>query len=416
MNFIQKSPIWILLFYQLIGFFTIRLIEEPPFYFLFVFTLMAFMSSMGNKKLRGLPGYLTYLMLCSVFVLFSVFVYNGMPFGANKYLTVSLTYVASFLLMYLVASYEYNDKFIHQLIKLMRYTVFLAAAVSIIQYFIPDFLVNTGKYVGLDAQTEGYERRITSFFTWGDGIFSQYLGIGLPAMYAILLFEKESRKRYIPYVAAAVGITIFLSQARFAMVNYLIVTLFWFVTALPSKNRRNAILMAVIMIIAFNVVIEVLDFDFDYFVTNRVESETYMTRIEAFYAAADQIPQNLYFGTGGILTEGLYRFYGRLTRIHNGYLGLWYFYGLFAAITYYLFVFLLTKLLFQGARKTQYWGSVVAMVCFLFSNFTTDKTNFIEPGLILMMVFHYYYMQKYYASQRASIQKPEVVNEALLAT
>lgn len=415
MNQIQKSPIWILLFYQLVGYFTITFIGEPPFYLLLVFTTMAFLSSIGNKRLRGMPGYITYLMLCSVFVFFSVFIYNGLPFGANKFLTVTLTYVVSFLLLYLVASYQYDDKFIGQMIRMMRYTVYLAAVVSIIQYFIPDFLVNTGKYVGLDAQTEGYERRITSFFTWGDGIFSQYLGIGLPAMYAILLFEKESRRKYTPYVAAAVGITIFLSQARFAMVNFLIVTLLWFVTALPSKNRKNAIIMVVLMILAFNVVIEVLDFDFDYFVTNRVESETYMTRIEAFYAAADQIPQNLYFGTGGVLTEGLYRFYGRLTRIHNGYLSLWYFYGLFAAITYYMFVFLLIRQLVKGARLTGYWGSVVAMVCFVFSNFTTDKTNFIEPGLILMMVFHYYYIQKYYLKQKASYQKPEVVNEALPA-
>lgn len=407
MNTLQKLPIWILIFYQLVGYFTITLIEEPPFYLMLLVTVFSFILTMSSRRITKLPGYLVFLFLSSFFVFFSVFIYNKIPFAANKYLTVTLTYVASLLLLFLVSALEYDQKFIHRMIVAMRYTIYLAAIVSVIQYFVPDFLVNTGKYVGLDVQTEGYERRITSMFTWGDGIFSQYLGIGIPAMYAILLFEKDSKKKYVLYIALATGITIFLSQARFAMVNYIMVTLFWIVATLPSKNRLSAIVMIFVMVIAFNVVINALNFDFEYFVTNRVESETYMTRIEAFYAAADQIPQHLYFGTGGIITEGLYRFYGRLTRIHNGFLGLWYFYGMFAALAYYCFIILMTRQLLIGARKTQYWGSVVAMACFVFSNFTTDKTNFVEPGLILMMVFHYYYMQKYHAQQRRLYQYRE---------
>lgn len=411
MNTLQRIPIWILIFYQLVGYLSITLIEEPPFYFLLLVTVFTFIVTLSSRKLTKLPAYLVFLFLSSCFVFFSVYVYNKTPFAANKYLTVTLTYVASFLLLFLISSYDFDQKFIRRMIIAMRYTIFLAAIVSIIQYFVPDFMVNTGKYVGIDLQTEGYERRITSMFTWGDGIFSQYLGIGLPAMYAILLFEKDSKRKYTLYIALATGVTIFLSQARFAMVNYIMVTLFWIVTTLPSKNRLSAVVMIFVMIIAFNVVIDALDFDFEYFVTNRVESETYMTRIDAFYAAADQIPQNLYFGTGGIITEGLYRFYGRLTRIHNGFLGIWYFYGMFAALTYYFFIILMTRQLLIGARKTHYWGSVVAMSCFIFSNFTTDKTNFIEPGLILMMVFHYYYMKKHHAEPRFLYQFSEVENE-----
>ena len=393
MNVLQKIPVWMLLLYQLLGYVTITYFEQPPFYFLLLFIVLATVSTLASGKGTALSRYLWFLLLCFFLIMFSVFIYHQTPLGANKNLTVPLTYFASFLLLYLAGSYKYDNRLMLRLILVMRMTIYLAAIVSIVQYFYPSFLVNTVKYTGIDIEAVGYERRIVSIFTWGDGLFSQYLGIGIPIMYAILLFENLSKKKHPLILAAATGIVIFLSQARFAMVNYLLVTLAWFISLLPTRNRKQALLIASMLFIVFNVSIDMLKFDYNYFLNERIQSETYMTRIEAFYAAADQIPQNMLFGTGGVITEGLYRFYGRLTRIHNGFLGLWYFYGVFAAFAYYIFIFFLMRELVRGARKTHYWGSVVGMICFLFSNFTLDKTNFIEPGLMMMMIFHHYYLQ-----------------------
>lgn len=399
MDLIQKAPIWLLVLYQLVGYISLTLLGQPPFFVFFVVTVASVAVTYAKGQSRKIPSHLFFLLLSFLFMCFSVFIYNGIPLGPGKFLSVILGYLASFLILYHVYSYPFSKAFVRALIVAMRFTVILAAFVSIVQYFVPDFLVFTDKYSGIDLEAVGYERRIVSIFTWGDGMTSQYLGIGMLAMYAMLLFEKESRRRYAAIIVLAVGITVFLSQARFAMVNYLMVTLFWIVSTFPSKQRFSAVVVLIVMLLAFNLLVDVLDFDFGYFVTNRIESDTYMTRIDAIYAAIDQIPENILWGSGGIITDGLYRFYGRLTRIHNGYLGLWYFYGLFAAFSYYTFLLILCRQLIIGARKTHYWGSVVAMSCFLFANFTTDKTTFIDPGLVIMMIFHYYYIRKYERSK-----------------
>ena len=275
----------------------------------------------------------------------------------------------------------------------MTYLMYVAASVSIIQYFIPLFFVYTEKYTLLvrDEYFAGFARRIISIFTWGDLSDSQYLAIGFIIIYGILIFEYRNRRFMSVLLPIFAGIVVLLTQSRAAMLTYLITTLI----LVFHKMSIKYILYIVVVLFSLYIVTDLLDFDFAFFVENRIKSDSALTRIAAFKAFFYAFPQHPFFGTGGVRTEALCKSYGHIARLHNVHLSIAYYYGIFASIFHTLFIVTLMKKIYATAKQANYWPPFVGMLCYMTASMTMPAGGFYEPGLILMMVFNKYYFDRY---------------------
>lgn len=385
-------PFYMLLLYPIFGYLTWTLTNSQPFFLLFAFVLVSFVFTFTKTKKTYFPSYLKFFGLFVIVELMSKYLVHNTGLAINVNLKKSSFYVLSFILLLIVENTNFSSVFIKKSINIFSWLIIIAALVSAIQYFYPNFLINNIRQELSDVQTAGFQRRIGSIFTWGDHGYS--IGLGVPIIFSILAAAYYNRKRALFLLSVTTGIVILLVQSRYAMVNYLIVLIWVYRKYFTIKRIGVGIGIIVAFTLSFILFIEIIGFDLQYFYKERVQSQTYQTRIEAFYAFENQFPKNPIWGTGGLVTTDLIKFYRRQTRIHNGYLSILYYYGIIGGIFYFSFLFLLVKKLFITARKSQYWGAFIGILCFLFTNFTLDINHFIEPGLIFMMVMNKYYRDK----------------------
>jgi hypothetical protein len=390
MKWIRLFPFYILLFYPIFGYTTWTLWDRQPFYYLCPLIVVSLIFTIFEEEHFHLPLYLKFFGLFVVVELISkYFIHNtALTFDVN--LKRSFFYVASFLLLLLVENTRFDDDFINRAQKVFAGLIAIAVIVSIVQYFLPNFLVNPARIKIIDEPIIGYKRRISSIFSWGDHGYGG--GLGVPILYLLLGLNFHKNKVVLFVLSVVSGLIILLLQARFGIMNYLIVLVFLYRKYLSIKRIGIGIAMVGIFIVCVILINEFIHFDFNYFVKRRLQSQTYKTRIVAVYAFKNQFPKNPIWGTGGLVTKELKKFYQRDTRIHNGYLAILYYYGIAGGACYFIFLFLLVKRLYRHAVQSGYWGAVVGILCFLFTNFTLDINHFVEPALIFMFILskHHY--------------------------
>lgn len=389
MNQCIKFIFYVLIAYPLLGYLTISYFGIPPYYASSVLIAVVFVNFISIKKGRIIfPKYLKVFALYLIANLISVYVANATPLQIDNFLGYHLYILNPLLLFLMIENINIPSDFIRKTRKLMKYLLLSSVIISIIQYFSPNFFIYSELYTGLNKAGEpGYARRIFSIFTWGDFNGSTYLSIGLMAMYGLLVIEYRHSKILSVLLPIAAGLIVFLSQMRVAMLSFVIVTLF----LVFKKLRFKAALYLILFVIAGSLLIDVLNFNLDYFIENRLLSETAGTRIEAITAFLYAFPENPYFGTGGVRTETLYEGYGRVARLHNGHLAVAYYYGLITFIPYVWFVYLLAKKTYRTAKKSNYWPPFVGVIIFFIASATTPRAVFFIPGLIIMMAYHKYY-------------------------
>lgn len=385
-------PFYILLLYPILGYLTWTLTNSQPAFLLFIFVLVSLPFTFPKTKKINFPNYLKFFGLFVLTELISKYLVNNTQLAIDVNLKKSFYYFLSFILLLIVENINFDAVFIKRSIIIFKYLIIFAAVVSIIQYFNQNFLINHIRKELLEENIVGYRRRIPSIFTWGDHGYS--IGLGVPIIYSLLAVAYSNRKRTLFWLSISTGIVILLLQSRYAMVNYLIVLSWTYRKYFSIKRIGLGIGIIVAFFISLILVIDVLGFDLKYYFQERVRSETYQTRITAYYAFEDQFPKNPIWGTGGLVTADLIKFYRTRTRIHNGYLAILYYYGIIGGIFYFSFLILLVKRLFITAKKSQYWGAFIGIICFLFTNLTLDLNHFLEPGLIFLMIMNRYYGDK----------------------
>lgn len=386
-----KLPFYLFLVYPIFGYITIRFLGQPPFVFLSLFVIVAFFDRIGRTGKLVFPGYLKYFLLFIVSAFVSKYLINGFSFKIDTHFAQVFYSILALLFFVIIENTKFSSLFIKNGLRIIKILVFTAAAVSIIQYFNASFFANTHIYTGHDDEVIGYARRIMSIFTWGDFNASRYLTIGFVIMYGILIFETKSNKTLHWTIQILVAIVVFTSQARIAMVTFVIATLMLVYNKVSVKN----ILVIVFSGLAFLVMLNILDFNIDYFIEKRLKSESAYTRLDAFKAFFHAFPEKPFFGTGGIRTEALFDGFGRVAQMHNAHLNIAYFYGIFAFIFHTLFVFHLTKTTYKTAKKAGYWPPFVGMMVYISATMTMPSGYFLEPGLIIMMVFNKYHYDRY---------------------
>jgi hypothetical protein len=274
----------------------------------------------------------------------------------------------------------------------MKYLLFIAPIVSIIQYFDPSFFLNSERYYGIDFGDAGYLRRIPSIFTWVDLPFIPSLSIGMVVMFGILVVEYRNNKTLSILLPVAAGIVVFISQMRVAMLTYLIVILVLIVRRISIK----LMIYSLVLLVTFTLLINFLAFPLDYFIEKRLKSETAMTRVQAFVVFLHAFPDSPYFGTGGEKTEAVSEGFGNThQQMHNAHLNIAYHYGIFAFIAHSLFILFLSIRTYKTGKRTKYWPPFVGMICYIAATNTLPSGHFLDPGLILMMVYHKYYVDRH---------------------
>lgn len=389
MLFIKKLPFYIFLIYPIFGYFTIKVFGFPPFYILSPIIFLAFIYQLILKPKLKYPLYLIFYSLYFLFVIISKYFAHDLPFTFDANLSQLIFIISALLLFLIIENSSYSQFFIRSTLQIMKILVIAAAFVSVIQYFMPNFFLYSEKYTGVHTEMQGYARRVPSIFTWGDFLNDTYLAIGFIIFYSIIIYEYKGKRAFSVSIifAIIVGIVVFISQFRVAMLTYLIATISLAYKRISIKTFSYFIILG----FAFYLVTNILNFNIGYFVENRLKSETAYTRIDAFRAFFYAFPENPYFGTGGELTESLFEGFGERARLHNAHLAIAYYYGIFASIFHTLFIVFLLKKTYKTGKEAKYWPPFVGVICYIAATMTMPRGEFFEPGLIIMMVFNKYY-------------------------
>lgn len=344
-----------------------------------------------EKRKLKFPIYLLFYLLFTFSAIISKYIVNDLPLRFDSNLSEIIFLISALLFFLIIESNILSFTFIRTSIRIMKYLVFTAAIVTIIQYFIPAFFVYAEKYTGAVADISIYERRIVSIFSWGDLMFDSYMAIGFVIMYGILIVEYRNNRTMLILLPILAAIVTVLSLMRVAMLTFLISTFILVYKKISVKTIMNI----AITLLAFYLLFYYLDFDVWIFSEARLESETALTRIEAFSAFFYAFPEHILWGTGGERTLALFRGFGRIARLHNAHLSIAYYYGLFAIIFHTLFIIFLTKSTFNTGKEANYWPPFVGMLCYIAATMTMPRGDFFEPGLIFLIIFNKYYYDQY---------------------
>ena len=345
--------------------------------------------SFGGKI--NFPKYVFFFLLFSIYaIMSSLDIGRTSLFGLAK-LIYSNPYLMTVYIFFIIENTNYNDAFIKNITSILYVMVFITLIVSLIQIYKPLFFINASIDMYYYFAIE--QRRIISIYSWID---INSLGISFPAILSILYGQRLLKEKRSIYLIIAGGIVCFLNKSRYVMVSF-------FVASAQSIKINKRIFFNLIKYLASVVILLLISYwglkkigvDIDFFIKNRILSESYRSRILAFEMFKKFFPHNPFLGTGGIKTEELMQeLGGRSSQIHVGYLSLFYYYGLIGGSIYLAFIYYLLKKLRHTAKKSGYWGSYFAFLTFLFANLTFPRFHLYEFGLILAIMFNKYYEQK----------------------
>lgn len=384
MKIIKYLPFYILLFYQLIGFLTYSFLDISPFYLLSFMFLVSFISLLFSQRKIVIPSYAYYYLVYILLIAFSKYYIHNLPLRLDTQFYLVLYPFVTFIAFIIIENTGFDHDFKRNSIQIMKYLIYIAFTVSIIQYFSYSFFVNPNYAYKYDIV--GYARRIPSIYTWGGFNWSKGISICLIAMYGILVYEFKNNRRLTFLIVVLTAGVVFLSQMRAAMLTFTISSI---LLVFNKLSLRNTVLITGFLIFSY-FVIDFLDFNVHYFVEERLKSESANTRITAFYTFFESFPDNPYFGTGGVLNENLFNAYGFEAQLHNAHLAIAYYYGIFTFIFHTLFIIVLSVKTYKTGNLIGYWPPFTAMMVYILATMTMPSGDFLLPGLLIVLIMNKY--------------------------
>lgn len=415
---IKILPKWILLLflvtYPLIAFLaekTIDLLAIKALGLVFVgylvFRIIEIYKT-GSKLV--IPTYLifyglffTYTFWCALFVN-NYFFMRGIKYFYSD--PIWLTFIA----LIVVENVHFSKKTLELAKKGLGITLVLAAVVSVIQISKPLFFINDELFVqglSIDRMAEYYRNapeevigNISRFFEgYRLSIFSYInelsIGMDTAAILSILVAWKPHNTIHKGVFTLSAIIVSFLSSSRWIMLNVIIAAsqIFW-----ASQNKIKNLLYFIVLStgLAFlaGFIANFMGLDVQQFISDRLMSDSALTRFLAFEVFFEVFPENPVFGTGGLDTEKMIRLLGgRSSQIHVGYLKLFYYFGVFGGILYLLFMATFLRRVWKMAKQSGYWGGFYAILTFFIANLTLFELSLFYFGPLLAIIFanHFYY-------------------------
>lgn len=325
----------------------------------------------------------------------------------------------SFLMLIIIENISFNKKYEKNILKYLRIVLYFAVFVIIIQQFLnQNFLLPQKEAYATSSYTNSSSGRLFSIFGWTGILDVGYFFI--PA-YSLILFKHNIKKKsnYKVYIFILMGFLFaFLCKQRWVLLNYIIVTLF-FVLRIPSKGRK---FIVIILIVITLIILFMNESSFSRIFDERILEKdkgglsegSASTRLLAFKIFPKVFMKNALWGSGskkyGLGGTGEHDYAlerelgGRSSQLHVGYLSVLYYYGLFGGILFFIYLFILTKKLYQQATITKEWGPFFGYLTFIISNLTLVNFSIHYTGIILSVLFSKYYYDKHKYMNRLNLE------------
>lgn len=347
------------------------------------------------------PKYLLFLIPLSIYY----FIWNIVNGELDDLSPVEIiNYIYHFRWIYLICflilveNTFFDDKFISDLVVIIKVTIVLAFIFSFIQliydpsFFTPDEL--RIRYL-LRSQ---YNMRLTSIFgflSWSE------LGISFVPLVSILIgyyLHKKIELHYLWLVLA--GLVIFSSKSRWVYLNFIVILMQYpLVKGIDFRKVLRLSIIGVFTIVASILILQSVGFYITEFIEQRLLSETASTRLLAIEMFTNFFPKNPFFGSGLHVSEELSKAIGgRSSQIHVGYLSHLYEYGIVGTLFIFGFWILIFKDLYITARRSNYYGSLFAFIAFLVANLTLVYYSIFYYGLLITFIFNKYFKDQYFES------------------
>lgn len=377
-------------------------LRDITFYFrIFVlFYGIFFVLHLGNKIKIPKPAYL--LILYIIFLFIWTF-YNGeMDRRGVMNILINNVNISILFIIIIIHNTRFSERFTNNSILIFKITVILAAIVSVIQVFDYSFLdANSLWNIGKFRNTllgNIYLFRRSSIFGY---VNQNEIGLSYMPLLAVLVgFLLHNRKKIFFFFLILGGISATLTNARYVIIAFLIITLQIFIFyKVKAAGVVKYILMALILLTILYSSLGYLGYDINKWNKERLFEEGTIkntSRYLAYEIFLEYFPQKPLFGTGVHLTDEIVRTLARRSsQIHVGYLSHLVSYGIVGSFFLFGFWFLLAKRLYRTAIKTNYWGSFFAFLTFFWAQVTLVFFSIFFYGLIFALVFDKYFNDKY---------------------
>jgi hypothetical protein len=405
-NIITYGLFYLMLFSPVLSYITFGLLGQPPIYYYLsrtVFLYGMFYLFFFNKKIIipksawYLIGYIIFLFIWSIFT----GEFARKPLGSLS----NNIFIDILFILLIINNTKFTDRFINRSILIIKITVVIATVASIIQVFDSEFLNATPIWQKNEEHSiviQGiYAERRVSIFGYVDPaeLGLSYMPI-LSIFIGYLLYYKS--KSYIYFLVFG-GITAFLSNTRFIMVSFLIITIQIFISENTKyKGMLKYLIYATLGAFLFYQLLTIFGYNLEDWYNQRLFAEGSIketTRYKAIDNFLIFFPEKTLLGYGGP-TEEMTKVSNEAgsSQIHVGYLAGLVYYGIVGCFFLFGFWFQLAKKFFKTAKLTRYWGSFFAFLTFLWANATLVSFQIFFVGLIFTLILDKYFNDKYIAN------------------
>lgn len=403
---ITEYLLYVMLLSPLLSYLTTEVFDLFTILHVYVFLVnilgIIFIFANWNKKIK-VPHFLYFMILWSIYLIVWTF-YNGSieDDGIIALLRRGREIAIIFFLL-IIYNTNFRNKFITNSILIFKFTVLSSFLFTLIQVINPAFF-NAWDYWTSDSNISNindndiYQIRRTSIFG-----FIDLNAVGLtfvPILSLLIGYLIYNNSYFLTYLMMG-GIVAVLSNTRYVMVAFLIITLQYL---LYNTQLIKSLLKYMIMIffLLFFIIISIssLDYDISSYFQQRLFAEGALTETTRFIALinfAEFFPLNPLIGNGDIYNEDVVyasRLYGS-SHIHVGYLSHLVAYGLIGCFFLYSFWFTVMHRFFKTAKATGYWGSFFGFLVFLWAFATFSQSSIFYTGIIYTFVFDKYFNDNY---------------------
>jgi len=372
-----------------------------------VFLLLIFRNDKNPIKF---PKYLLFYLLFTVYVFYSDLYRLNREFKVMYLFSNRL--IGGFLIMLIIENLLIPKEYFTYMVKTSKYILIVAIVTIVVQQvYSASFFINPSMFDDENTvlSKSGNTDRLMSIYSWIGGMA---LGFGFIPIF-LLIIEKMviERKKIIIWIIAGL-VFVFLSKARWVIVNFLLV---FFVIYVHNKGRfiqliRYFFILPFLLVLSF-FVLNFTGIDASGILKERIlesnkkdmNHRSAGTRILAFKAFDKLYWENPINGTGNIrygmggVDKQPYKLRsflkGRSSQMHVGYLSLLYLYGMVGGILFLSFLFLLLRKLYQNAKLNGMWASFFGFLGFAIANLTLVTFSVFQMGLIITLIANRYYSQ-----------------------
>ncbi|HMU45681.1 MAG TPA: O-antigen ligase family protein [Chitinophagaceae bacterium] len=382
-------------FYPLLA-YALHFVTDKPFNFIVNIALIPVAIICLGKARKGLPMYVLFFFLFTVFHLVSSFINNTIPADTNRiYYIFADENLLACTFFVIVESTVFPEKFMDRLTKNIFIIVVITLIVSVIQIKAPTFMFNTKLLEGDQLEFWGDEIRNNSIYSF---ITTNSIGITFPFLVAILLNYYSTKQIQFPIIILSGIIVAFLSKSRYVMISAIIAISQLFFTS--SRTFANKLSMLVIFASCIYLAIlgaEESGFDLNKIIEERIlEKDTDLgsakSRVLSYDVFLMKYPEHPWLGVGPkTRPDVITLLQGETPVIHVGYLCYLYYYGAVGCFFLFTAIGLMLKRAWTVGKKFSFWGAFFGLVAMCMANFTLVYFAFAEMGVVVAMIYLRYY-------------------------